>query len=133
MLLIFEGSDGDAGSHRFFINNLSYFLMAHRLMFATFQGRFFFVIDFPSTIADSILFFDNLLIFSNDIFLIKLIKVAHKMTNFIFCLLFFEIEFTGNFSGKLGDIIEKESILNLLVLELGTVGVMNVGFPFLKK
>ena len=116
LLLIFEGGDGDAGSHGFFINNLSNFLVTHRHVFAAFHGRFFFIIGFSSTIVDSILFFDNLLILLYDIFFIKLVEVAHKMADFFFCLLFFEIEFACYFSGKLGDIIEEESVLDLLVL-----------------
>ena len=116
LLLIFEGSDGDAGSHGFFINNLSDFLMTHGHIFAAFHGRFFFIVNFSSAIVDSILFFHNLLIFPNDFFLIELVEVAHKMADFFFCLLLFEIEFARYFSGKLGDIVDKESVLYLLVL-----------------
>ena len=63
----------------------------HWKLLATFQRLIFSTTELFSTINRPILFLSNPLVFFDDIFSIKFIKIHHKMTNFIFTMLFLKI------------------------------------------
>ena len=90
-LLILKCSNCNRRRHRFFLHKFPYFMSLHWKLLATFQRLIFSTTELFSTINRPILFLSNPLVFFDDIFSIKFIKIHHKMTNFIFTMLFLKI------------------------------------------